>query len=155
MQQNSGKILFILFAIFFICCSTKKDRTVVLEITKIDLARNAIESGELENALELLNEIISQDTLNGEAYFLRAKCYVKLPGPNLSTPDYLKSIELGYRISDSYFNLGMNELSSGNDSLASKYFEKVIEIDSNNKDAAYYLKMIQQNKRFREGEISI
>lgn len=95
-----------------------------------------------DKCIVLLNEIIEQDSTYGKAFFQRGYCQslsfsntITLENNLKSITDYLKSIELNYRVEDSYFNIGCIYAGNGNDTVALKYFLKVCEINPENTDA--------------------
>lgn len=94
-------------------------------------------------SIKYLDEIIKRDSLRGEAYFLRAKCYRNINQDDLSNQDYLAAIRNGYRISDSYFGMGRNYLTMNNDSAALASFKEVIKHDPGNWEAKYYVDRLE------------
>jgi len=53
--------------------------------------------------------------------------------------DYLKSIELGYNVQQSYSNLGLSYVFK-NDSIAAVYFEKSLKLKPDNPDISNLLR---------------
>jgi tetratricopeptide (TPR) repeat protein len=81
--------------------------------------------------VQYFTELITLDTLQGDYYFRRAFCHGRSDNYNKSTQDYLKAVALGYRISDSYYNIGLNYTIEFNDSLALEYFIKALQANPN------------------------
>lgn len=89
------------------------------------------------SAFRLFDWLIKKDSLSGEIYYKRGYCKLQIFDPKTSKEDFENAIRLGYRIKDSYLNLGVIECFY-NDSLAIKYFDTVLRIDSTNVKAKLY-----------------
>lgn len=96
------------------------------------------------DAIECLNEIIKRDSLQGAAYFMRARCYNGIDEGDKSNDDYRKAIVLSYRISDSYYNMGLNYAVSNNDSATLACFKEVLKRNPNDSMAKFYVDQIEK-----------
>ena len=126
--------LLLLFLIFFFSCNDKGKTPASsnYDIDKIKFeASQSYERNDYRNAIILYNDLIKTDTTQGEYYFKRGYSYSMLFDVEDAVQDYLKAIELGYRVAHSYNNIGVN-YSTINDSLAIVYFRKSLELDRNN-----------------------
>lgn len=95
-----------------------------------------------EEALDLFNKIIDLDSTKGKVYYSRAYCWAEIDSLKKSNKDYLKSISLGLKVEESYFNLGCNQAILLDDSLAYVYFKKAFEINPLNKEAERQMKLL-------------
>lgn len=95
------------------------------------LADSCYKTDQYRLAMEYFNQLIETDSVKGEYYYKRAFCKDQLLDYEGSSGDYLKSIELGYRPAESYYNLGLSQVMLANDSLAVFYFEKSLKMNPN------------------------
>jgi len=111
--------------------STKQDKKEI-NITKIkSLADSCYEKNNYEQARIYLDELIQADSSNGELFYKRGYSYAQLTNFEKSSMDYLKAVSLGFRVSDAYYNLGINQIPSLNDSLAIYYLEESLKLSPN------------------------
>jgi len=98
------------------------------------LKQEALLSYEMDDykaTIEILDRLTILDTIpKGEYFFMRGYSKAQLFDFEGSTEDYLKSIELGYRLKDTYHNLSLNSRSQFNDTLALQYINNALSIDS-------------------------
>ena len=90
--------------------------------------------------------LIQLDLLNGEHYYRRGYSYdmiYKKPELKNAIADYQKSIELGFEVSDSYYNIGLSYLFT-KDSTALFYFKKSLEVNPNNNKAIILLEQCKK-----------
>lgn len=109
----------------------------------LEMARLSNKLADYDSAIKYLNKAIEKDSTNAAAFFERALAWTSkdLGKSNL---DYYNCIKLNFKVVDCYFGLGINYLSI-NDSLAVSYFEKVLEIDPNNKKARSLKQIFSKN----------
>jgi len=93
------------------------------------------QSDQYAKAILLFDKIVALDSTKGEIYFRRGYCRALLSEYVGSSADYFKSIELGFRVEDSYFSLGCNYAITNNDTLALKFFMKAYEMNPQNQKA--------------------
>ena len=117
--------LLIISPILLIACSSASNKSPkeTLEIK----AYNANKSGDYINSVNYYNQLLKDDSLNGEYYFGRAYANGMLEKTNDAKKDYLKSIQLNYRKGSSYYSLGLLNTYL-NDSVAIIYFKKALDI---------------------------
>ncbi len=89
-------------------------------------AYNSLKSRNYSKAIAYYDTLIQIDSLNGQHYFGRASAYGHMGQMNEAIENYFKSIELKYRISASYYGLGLLN-TYVNDSSAVIYFKKSLE----------------------------
>lgn len=110
--------------------------------------------GDYKSALRIYDLLIKRDSLNGEIYYKRGYCKVQTFDPRLSKEDFENAIKFGYRIKDSYVNLGIIECFY-NDSLAIKYFDIALRMDSNDTEANMYRDEAMKRLRIRNKIIDL
>jgi len=96
-----------------------------------ELADSCYDRDSYKLAIEYFDRVIEIDSLNGELFYKRGFSLAKMNDFENSSMNFLKAIEYGYRISDAYYMLGMNQIPSLNDSIAVFYFEKSLELNPN------------------------
>ena len=89
---------------------------------------------DFKSAILLFDMLAEMDSLNGEPFYKRAYCKLQMNNFESAKKDYLKAVEFNYRVADAYLSLGILECTY-NDSLAVKYFDQVLSIDSTNRKA--------------------
>lgn len=136
-------IFFNLIVSLLVSCNNLRDEEDTLRnlISKADLHYKA---ENFTKAITLLDSIISIDSTRGEFYYKRAHSKAMLYKYESSNYDYLKSIDLNYRLGDSYFGLGLN-YNYVNDTLSMKYYERALQINPN--DEAAQLELLLCKKR--------
>jgi tetratricopeptide (TPR) repeat protein len=128
MKNINFKLITLLVIVTFCSCQfyNEKKEKFRAELIK---ANAFYEKGDYKSALSFYNSLIKKDSLNGEIYYKRGYCKSQLFNPKTSENDYKKAIRFNYRVKDAYFSLGVNE-TFYNDSLALKYFNIVLAMDS-------------------------
>lgn len=100
-------------------------------INIIELRRKANDAYDFKNfsvAIDYFNILIELDTSMVDMYFKRAYCFALIGDLESSTTDYLKSIDLGYRVADSFFNIGLNYQIVFDDSTALLFYRKALKL---------------------------
>lgn len=93
-------------------------------------------------AVKYFDTLIKLSPSEGEFYFKRGYSYDQIYKRQMFRPaidDYLKSIELGYNVQQSYSNLGLSYVFK-NDSIAAVYFEKSLKLKPDNPDISNLLR---------------
>jgi tetratricopeptide (TPR) repeat protein len=128
---NTCLIILLLLMIGTSACNQK--RTVNAENKEQILTEvNALYYNcDYNSAVILFDMLIENDSLKGELFYKRAYCKAQMLDYESAKKDYLKAVEFNYRIADAYLSLGILECIT-NDSLAVKYFDQVLSIDSTN-----------------------
>lgn len=116
--------------------NNRKNRSVnkMLEIR----ADYLFDNDRFKELVPIFDSLILLDSLNGKFYFQRAYSYSMLFNQSSAISDYLLAAKMTYRVSDSYYNAGINSMFS-NDSLALYYFRRALENDPENKKAKFEL----------------
>lgn len=99
-------------------------------------ARSAYEKRDYIHAISYFDSLIASDSTHGEFYYKRGFSYDmvnKRPEVPEAIRDYLKSIQLGFRIPEAYYNLGLCYLYA-NDSIALYYFQKSLQYKPDDRD---------------------
>jgi tetratricopeptide (TPR) repeat protein len=139
--------ILILSIFIFIGCSGKPSEVNHEIGSKDSLNKKATffyKNKDYSNALNFYDKLISIDSTNGEFYYKRGNCKAYLFDYNGSTNDYLKAIELKYKIGDTYFNIACNYASIKEDSLALKYFTKAYEINPNDLNLKTQIELVKE-----------
>lgn len=109
------------------------------------LADKLYNQDEFEEVIPILDQLIADDSTKGIYFFRRGYSLARIRKDSAALQDYLKSIELGYRVYDCYKSLGLiysiGMLS--NDSVAIHYFEKALETDPNSQEAKDFIEAIR------------
>lgn len=136
MRNFCFNVLLLLIMTSFNSCH---DNTTKKEKFEEQLSKaNAFYKGkDYKSAFGIFDSLIKKDSLNGEIYYKRGYCKLQLFDPRTSKEDFENAVRLGYRVKDSYLNLGAIECFY-NDSLAVKYFDAVLDIDSTDVKAKMY-----------------
>ncbi len=137
------KILILISVVFHFSCNsgtTESETNLKKENSKFgskasisDLENKAYEASNfgdlnhLNQAINLYNQLIKEDSLNGGYYFGRGNVYGRMHKNSQATQDYLKSVELNYRKGSCYFNIGLLN-TFVNDSIAALYFKRALDI---------------------------
>lgn len=100
-------------------------------------------------AVSLYDELIKRDSLQGEYYYRRAFSNSNLLKKNMAIKDYLKAIDLNYKVDAAYFNAGIN-CSFDNDSLALLFFQKCLEANPNYPDAEIEIKECRKRLNWKK-----
>lgn len=116
------------------CSSSKNSEEVMSEDLKTRLDR-LYSNDQFREAIMVLNQMIPQDTLNGELYYKRGFSYAQVFEYDSSEVDFKKSVDLKYRIVDSYYNLALVHVATMDDSLAIAYLKRALSIDPELREA--------------------
>lgn len=132
---------FIIFCVVFVSCNNVEQARVSSSHSVVDIemlirqSNNYYQQNEYEKAIPIFDKIVSVDSTRGEIYYRRGYCRAQLFDYEGSTNDYIKAVELNYRVEESYFSLGCNYAATYNDTLALKFFMKAYELNPNNENA--------------------
>lgn len=146
-------ILTMLIVISFNSCqdnSAKKERIV----QQLSEANALYEKGEYKTAMNMFDSLIEKDSLIGEFYYKRGYCKLQIFDPETSKEDFKKAIKLNYRAKDAYLNLGVIECFY-NDSLAIKYFDIVLNMDSTDAKVRLFRKEAVERLRISSKTIEL
>jgi tetratricopeptide (TPR) repeat protein len=150
------RIVLILLTVSIInsCKNTTKDNVENNTIELGALANHSYSNNKYVESIKLFSELIEKDSSIGEYYYKRGYCYNQIDSVEMSTIDYLKSVSYGYRLTDSYYNIGLNYLYEfRNYSVALKYFQKALELSPD--DTAIKEEIDVCNKLLKNNKISI
>jgi tetratricopeptide (TPR) repeat protein len=139
-KMKKKNIIYIISLIVSVGCNTPTPDTIDVQSYLISEVDSLYDVGDYYNALDLFDELISIDP-QPDYYYRRAYCKSITNDYIGSIQDYEKSIELGYKMSHSYCNIGVNYSIMKNDSLAFFYATKSLELDPKMKNAVELLKL--------------
>lgn len=88
------------------------------------MADSLYEIEEYYKAIPYYSRVLLIDSTVANAYFRRGNCFAYIQDYELSSLDYLKSIDLNWRLGDSYFNLASNFVLQGRSKDALEYFRR-------------------------------
>jgi tetratricopeptide (TPR) repeat protein len=135
----------IILLLFVFSCQNNKGRPIsrpLDSIARVNLlklrANSAYERNDYPKAIKYFDSLIAVDSMCGEYYFKRGFSYDMIyqrPEVHEAIKDYLKSIQLGYKKSQSYYSLGLSYFLV-DDSTALSYFQKSLSLNPNDADAA-------------------
>ncbi|MFQ6102961.1 MAG: sulfatase-like hydrolase/transferase [Candidatus Glassbacteria bacterium] len=96
---------------------------------RINISRQAMREGRIDEALGLLEEVIAQDPTNALARNLIGMIYNKLQDIPNARAQFQKAVELNPNLTDAYCNLGNLHFQGENYSKAAYYYEKALELE--------------------------
>ena len=136
MKIHFSTYLVVLLLLMIGTSACKQKKTVNAENREQVLteANTLYYNRDFKSAILLFDMLVEMDSLNGEPFYKRAYCKAQMFDYESAKKDYLKAVEFNYRIADAYLSLGILE-GTYNDSLAVKYFDHVLRIDSSNRQA--------------------
>jgi len=134
------KIAIILFIVCYASSCSNQERANEEEnqtdIKSLEsLANDYYANDNYEEASKAFSKLIAVDSTKGEYYYKRGYSYGQMEQYNKEEKDYLKSIELGYRVADAYNNLAFFYMATHRDSLAVVYLKKYLELNPNDETA--------------------
>lgn len=128
---NTCLVVLLLMMIGTSACNQKRTINAANKDQTLKEANTLYYNCDYKSAVLLFDMLIEKDSLNGELFYKRAYCKAQMLDYESAKKDYLKALEFNYRIADAYLSLGILECIT-NDSLAVKYFNNVLSIDSTN-----------------------
>jgi len=133
MKIHFSTYLVVLLLLMIGTSACKQKKTVNAENREQVLteANTLYYNRDYKSAIILFDKLIEMDSLNGESFYKRAYCKAQMFNHESAKKDYHKAVKFNYRIADAYLSLGILEYIT-NDSLAVKYFDQVLSIDSTN-----------------------
>jgi len=105
-----------------------KPESSSLKRIKADIAYNSYNYNLAE---KLYSSLICVDSTDGSLFYKRGVCFGKLYNQKKAIKDFQKSIELKYRISDSYCNMSIAYITILDDSSAIVCINKCLSINPN------------------------
>lgn len=150
-------------------CSNSNSNDPQQEVLSLDsLANKAYKNEDYKTAIFLFDSLISTDPTRGDLYYKRGYAHMmstdkisldsliegtkeeylelKEKADKPAINDFLKTIDLGYKKSKAYLNLGVI-YTFLNDSIALKYFNKSLQEDSNYEKAKYQIELCEERIR--------
>ncbi|MFZ1800243.1 MAG: hypothetical protein WAU24_10305 [Chitinophagaceae bacterium] len=127
----NSKILFLCFLLVLFSCSEHKRNNTAN--STVDIERQADSLYYAKNdvlAIPLYSKLISEDSTKGKYYLNRGYSYTILLNAYPAIQDFLKSIQLNYRVAESNRNIAVNYFSI-DDSLAVYYINKSYQLNPN------------------------
>lgn len=117
-------------------CSNNDANTDIKKLGHV--AESYYQQENYDEAFKAYDSLLKVDSLNPKYYFNRGRCEMILLMLDDSRKDFLKSIELGYRKADAYYNIGVTYIYE-NDSLVKKYFQECLRVDPNHVEAKFMM----------------
>lgn len=130
----------------FSCTNSSKHKNTKMKLE--EKAENEYKADNYEKAIKLYDTILTIDSNRGDLYYKRGYSFMMLKSSSsqnaefffeqrrnndlMAINNFLKSIQLGYKKSDSYLNLGAI-YAFINDSIVLQYLSKGLSEDPNNK----------------------
>lgn len=125
------RFFFIYFILLFLSCKGNKDKSIAHTTVEIErLADSLYYAKNFSMAIPLYSKLINEDSTKGKYYFNRGYSYSILLNAYPAIQDFLKSIQLNYRIAESNRNIAAN-FSDIDDSLAVYYINKSFQLNPN------------------------
>ena len=100
--------------------------------SRLDAALRLLEQKKIEEAKELLEEILADDPENPVVLYNLGMCYSELGHYDKSIKTLKESIKYNPDSSNALTALGYSYMLSGNDTKAEEYFKKAVEVDPEN-----------------------
>jgi tetratricopeptide (TPR) repeat protein len=132
-----SKVIFVSLLVTLFSCNQEKKGNTNSTADSIELLKKKADSfyyakNDVE-AITWYSKLIKLDSTKGEYFFHRGASYSTDLNAYPAIQDFLKAIELGYKVADSYRNIAVNYFSI-DDSLAVYYIDKSFQIDTNDVD---------------------
>jgi|SRR5829696_3095830 len=129
------KSIYFGFSILFILITScsNNDGTSSVDVLS-QRAKSYYQQRNYDEAFKAYDKLLKIDSLNPEYHFNRGRCEMILLRYDESRKDFFKSIDLGYREADAYYNIGVTYIYE-NDSLVKKYFQECLKVDPNHVEA--------------------
>jgi len=109
------------------------------------IGNKAYEEDQYSNSIFIYSKLISIDSSQGKYYFRRGDSYSMIQNTDSALTDLLHAVNLGYKVSTAYQNIGAMYFSIiENDSIAIYYFRKSIEADPRNEKAKNLLEFCKK-----------
>jgi tetratricopeptide (TPR) repeat protein len=130
---------------FLIGCQSKieKDNEKLKVNSLLKKADSLYKVENYREALIFYNKIVEINDEIPKVYYARSYCYAQMFEIQKSIDDNLKCIELNYRVEDSYLCIGLNYEILNDTKNALRYYEKVIELNPENKTANFRINSIR------------
>jgi tetratricopeptide (TPR) repeat protein len=142
-----------IFACIMMSCNTHDDTTSAegdnTQTIKAKMNRFYL-NDKFDSSIKYLNVLIAADSLNGEYFFKRGYSFGQIDNREQAIADFQKAIQLHYRVSDAYLNIG-NRYMFRNDSLALYNYKKSLEANPANQKAAIQLQLCEKVLRDKKG----
>jgi Flp pilus assembly protein TadD len=141
MIKFARMVCSVLVCLSLYACSSARNSEE--DLTSEERLDQLYQNDQFKEAVSVLNQLVPQDSLNGELLFKRGVCYMQLFRYDSAEIDFKRSINLEYRLSDSYYNLALVQLAGLKDSLAVIYLEKALVYNPDFTEAQELLKDIK------------
>lgn len=110
-------------------------------------ARLAEGREDFQTAVLLYDQLIDIDSTKGIYFFKRAGCLMEFSQYEKSIEDFSKSIELNYRRSDCYYNLGLINMSLTKDSAAVECFKNSLLFNPYDESARKFIDLLSKKSK--------
>jgi tetratricopeptide (TPR) repeat protein len=147
--NNLMRQIIILFFIILTSCYSSVNQTINTKISNdsiLILAQKYYEQRDYINSLNLYNQLIKYDSLNGELFYRRGNCKGQLQDYIESNKDYKNAIRLKYKnLGNVYYNIALNFYANEIDTMALYYFNLALKEDPDDEDIKKQIEKIKAN----------
>lgn len=127
----NSKILFLYFLLVLFSCSEHKRNNTANSTVDLERQADSLYFGKnFDMAIPLYSRLISEDSTKGKYYFNRGYSYSSILNAYPAIQDFLKAIQLNYRVAESNRNIAVN-FSDIDDSQAVYYINKSYQLNPN------------------------
>jgi tetratricopeptide (TPR) repeat protein len=109
----------------------------------LSVADSHFKDNNFQEAIEEYSVLIDLDSTNGKFYYRMGYSLCQVFRYPEAIPYYVRAADLDYRTADSYFSLGLTYFILKDDSLATEYFEKCVEINPESEQALKLLDAVR------------
>lgn len=145
MIRNIFKTVFLaLGMVLIVSCNTTRGTEKLSDQDLKSRIDQLYANDQCKEAVYLLNQLIPQDSTNGELFFKRGACQMELLKFDSAASDFNRSIAYSYRLGDSYYNLALVQVGLYQDSLAITSLEKALLHNSDFPEAKQMLEELKE-----------
>ena len=125
------------------------------EHEKFQRAMEALSQADFPAAIELLGEVVVNDSTNGEAWLQLGVCYLETQQPDLALEALTRAVEAAPEHATAHYVLGNAYGSTGNLERAAACYRRALEIDPDHAKAEEFLvkaeSLLESRERYRAG----
>jgi tetratricopeptide (TPR) repeat protein len=122
---------------------------------KFARAREALSQADFPAAIELLGEVVVEDSANGEAWLQLGVCYLETQQPDLALEALERAVQAAPEHATAHYVLGNAYGSTGNLERARACYRRALEIDPEHAKAEEFLvraeSLLESREHFRAG----
>jgi len=125
------------------------------EHEKFQRAMEALSQADFPAAIELLGEVVVNDSTNGEAWLQLGVCYLETQQPDLALEALTRAVQAAPEHATAHYVLGNAYGSTGNLERAAACYRRALEIDPDHAKAEEFLvkaeSLLESRERYRSG----